>query len=85
MKRDAKNAKQIAETYLEIFGPDRFFIEVQKQGIAEQDMVNPELAALAKRLGVGMVATNDVHFLEQGRPLRPRCPVLHQHGPAHHR
>ena len=65
MKRDAKSAKEIAETYLEIFGPDRFFIEVQKQGIKEQDMVNPELADLARRLGVGLVATNDVHFLNK--------------------
>jgi DNA polymerase-3 subunit alpha len=65
MKRDAKNAKEIAETYLDIFGPDRFYIEVQKQGIKEQDMVNPELADLARRLGVGLVATNDVHFLNK--------------------
>jgi DNA polymerase-3 subunit alpha len=65
LKRDAKNAKQVAETYLEIFGPDRFYIEVQKQGIKEQDMVNPELAALADRLGCGLVATNDVHFLNK--------------------
>jgi DNA polymerase-3 subunit alpha len=65
MKRDAKNARKVAETYLEIFGPDRFYIEVQKQGIAEQDMVNPELADLAKKVGVGLVATNDVHFLNK--------------------
>jgi DNA polymerase-3 subunit alpha len=65
LKRDAKFAKTIAETYLKIFGPDRFFIELQKQGIREQDMVNPELQDLARRLGVGTVATNDVHFLEK--------------------
>ncbi|MGH7214921.1 MAG: DNA polymerase III subunit alpha, partial [Tepidisphaeraceae bacterium] len=65
MKRDAKAAKQVAETYLDIFGPDRFYIEVQKQGIKEQDDVNPELADLAKRLGCGLVATNDVHFLNK--------------------
>ncbi len=65
IRRDAKNAKIIAETYLDIFGPDRFFIEVQKQGVAVQDQVNPELAELAKRLGVGLVATNDVHFLNK--------------------
>src|ERR1700712_1356715 len=65
MKRDAKTARKIAETYLEIFGPDRFFIEVQKQGIKEQDMVNPELADLARTMGIGMVATNDVHFLNK--------------------
>ncbi len=65
LKRDYKAAKKVAETYLEIFGPERFFIEVQKQGIKEQDMVNPELADLAKKLGVGLVATNDVHFLNK--------------------
>ena len=50
---------------LEIFGPDRFYIEVQKQGIQEQDIVNPELADLANKLGCGLVATNDVHFLNK--------------------
>jgi DNA polymerase III subunit alpha len=62
MKDDRKRAKEIAETYLEIFGPDRFFIELQKH-IPEQDRVNPELMDLADRLGIGCVATNDVHFL----------------------
>jgi DNA polymerase III subunit alpha len=65
LKRDYKAAKKVAETYLEIFGPERFFIEVQKQGVKEQDVVNPELADLAKKLGVGLVATNDVHFLNK--------------------
>ena len=64
MKRDKATAKKIAETYLEIFGPDRFFIEVQKH-VPEQDIVNPELADLANRLGCGLVATNDVHFLDR--------------------
>src|SRR6478609_4041590 len=50
MKRDAKQAKIVAETYIDIFGADKFFIEVQKQGIHEQDVVNPELADLAKRM-----------------------------------
>ncbi|HEY8750928.1 MAG TPA: DNA polymerase III subunit alpha [Tepidisphaeraceae bacterium] len=62
MKRDKAAAKKVAETYLDIFGPDRFYIEVQKH-VAEQDMVNPELADLANRIGCGLVATNDVHFL----------------------
>jgi DNA polymerase-3 subunit alpha len=62
MKRDAKTARTIAETYAEIFGPEHFYIEVQKH-IKEQDQVNPELAEIGKKLGVGLVATNDVHFL----------------------
>jgi DNA polymerase III subunit alpha len=65
LKRDAKHARKIAETYAEIFGPERFFIEVQNNGLKDQDAVNPELAEIAKKLGVGLVATNDVHFLNR--------------------
>ena len=57
-------AEDAAKTYLEIFGPDRFFIEIQDHGLKEQKDVNPELAEIAKRLGVGLIATNDVHYLE---------------------
>ena len=58
-----KRARQIAGEYLDIFGPERFFIEVQSQGIAEQETVNPMLIKLAGEIGVGVVGTNDVHFL----------------------
>jgi DNA polymerase-3 subunit alpha len=61
-KQKLAEARRVADTYLEIFGPDRFFIEVQKH-IKEQNEVNPELAELAKKSGIGLVATNDVHFL----------------------
>src|SRR5258706_575405 len=63
MKRDAKTAREIAEVYAKIFDPDHFFIEIQKQGIKEQDDVNPELVEIANKLGVGIVGTNDVHFM----------------------
>ena len=62
LKHDTRQARQIAETYAQIFGPDRFFIEVQKH-VKEQDLVNPELAEIAQKTGLGLVATNDVHFL----------------------
>src|SRR5439155_14542155 len=64
LKRDLKAARGVAEQYLDIFGPDRFYIEIQKH-IKEQDLVNPELAEVAQKLGLGLVATNDVHFLNK--------------------
>jgi len=67
-------ARRIAGEYLDIFGPQRFFIEVQNQGLAEQDKVNPLLAELAGQLGVGIVGTNDVHFLR--REDKPAHEVL---------
>ncbi|MFQ5805663.1 MAG: DNA polymerase III subunit alpha [Phycisphaerae bacterium] len=60
---DYAAARQLAEQYLDIFGPDRFFIELQNHGMEEQKHINPELADLAKQLGVATIATNDVHYL----------------------
>ncbi|MBK9120066.1 MAG: DNA polymerase III subunit alpha [Phycisphaerales bacterium] len=62
-RENAAEAKAIAEEYLRIFGPERFFIELQDHGIAEQRVINPELAGLARRIGVRTIATNDVHYL----------------------
>ncbi|MEX2214909.1 MAG: DNA polymerase III subunit alpha [Phycisphaeraceae bacterium] len=62
MKDDRDRAKALAQFYSSIFGTDRFFIELQKH-IPEQDAVNPALMDLADGLGIGCVATNDVHFL----------------------
>jgi DNA polymerase-3 subunit alpha len=65
LSNQPKKARRIAGEYLEIFGPERFFIEVQNQGLPDQDQVNPHLVALAEELGVGLVGTNDVHFLRR--------------------
>ncbi len=64
LARNARMAEDIAKTYLEIFGPDRFFIEIQDHGIPQQRQINPELAEIARRIGCGLIATNDVHYLE---------------------
>ncbi len=63
MHRDMPEAKAAAETYLDIFGPERFFIEVQDHGLPEQKQTNPALFDIAQQLGLGVIATNDVHYL----------------------
>lgn len=65
LRQDRKAAEDLAKTYLDIFGPERFFIELQDHGMEEQRFVNPELMDLADRLGIGVVATNDVHYLDR--------------------
>ncbi len=74
LANQAQQSRRIAGEYRDIFGKDRFFIEVQNQGMPEQDQVNPHLAALAKEIGVGIVGTNDVHFLR--RQDKPAHEVL---------
>ena len=58
-----QRARKIAGEYRDIFGPQRFFIEIQNHQLPEQQQINPQLVGLAEELGVGLVGTNDVHFL----------------------
>lgn len=61
---DTKAAQAVAEGYLKIFGPERYFIEIQShQG--DDPNITKSLVDLANKMGVGLVATNDVHFLEE--------------------
>ena len=50
MAKDHRAAEAAAKEYLEIFGPDRFFIEIQDHGLDDQKRTNPELATIARRL-----------------------------------
>ncbi len=59
---DYEGAKEVAEKYIALFGKDNYFIEIQDHGIAEQKRINPQLVKLANELGVGVVATNDIHY-----------------------
>ena len=58
-------ATQLAATYRDILGPENFFLELSDHGIAAQSKVNATLPKLARDLGLGLVATNDVHFLNK--------------------
>ncbi len=52
--------------YQEIFGAENYFIEIQDNGLEEQKRVIPHLLDLAKETGAGLVATNDVHYVDKG-------------------
>ncbi len=65
MAHNRAEAERIAEWYLRVFGPERFYIELQDHGISHQRDINPELIEIANRLGVGLIATNDVHYLRK--------------------
>jgi DNA polymerase-3 subunit alpha len=58
-------ARDYAGKLAEIFGRDRFFIELQDHGLADQIRVNGDLIALARAQGLPLVATNDVHYCQQ--------------------
>ena len=57
-----EEAMRAARRYEAIFGKDHFFLELQDHGIPEQKMVNQGLLRLSQETGIGLVATNDIHY-----------------------
>lgn len=59
MKTEAEKA---AAEYLEIFGKDNYFLELQDHGYSEQALVNQTLVAMSQKLGIPLIVTNDCHY-----------------------
>lgn len=65
LDRDFEAAREAALEYQDIFGEGNFFLEVQNHGIREQLETNIHIRNLNRELGIPLVATNDVHYLEK--------------------
>ncbi|GMO49525.1 MAG: DNA polymerase III subunit alpha [Termitinemataceae bacterium] len=51
--------------FKELFGADNFYLEIQNHGIKAQHDSNPIIIEIAEKTGIGLVVTNDVHYLNQ--------------------
>jgi len=58
-------ARDSAGEFRELFGEDRFWLEIQDHGIPEQQLVNDGLFKLSKELNIPLAASNDTHYLLQ--------------------
>jgi len=65
LERDYNKARQKAIEFNEIFGEGNFYLELQMNGVEEQNFVNQNLIKLSKELGIPLVATNDAHYLRR--------------------
>ncbi|RME51020.1 MAG: DNA polymerase III subunit alpha, partial [Caldilineae bacterium] len=65
-----EQALQRLQWYLDVFGRDRFFIELQEHNIPSLTRINKTLFEWAKKYNLQMVVTNDVHYVraEDARP-----------------
>lgn len=54
------------EEYVEIFGKENFYLEIQGNGIDGQRELNKELQRYSKKHGLKCVATNDTHYVYEG-------------------
>jgi DNA polymerase-3 subunit alpha len=62
---DWELARKTAGMYRDIFGRERFFLEMQDHGIPEQLALNPKLIKLGKEVGLDLVVTNDLHYVRR--------------------
>ena len=62
---EAKTA-QIAKYYMDVVGKENYYLEIQDHGLEDQRTMTRGILPLAKRLGIPVVATNDVHYLNAG-------------------
>jgi DNA polymerase-3 subunit alpha len=56
-------ARRAAGEYRDLFGEGRYWLEMQDHGIPDQRVVNAGIERLSAELGVGVVASNDCHYL----------------------
>ena len=65
MDEDYTAALEYARKLVDIFGPDRFYLELQDHGIEEQNVVNQGILRLSRETGLPLVVTNDAHYLRK--------------------
>src|SRR5256884_3895332 len=68
-------ARATVDWFRQTFGPENFYLELQNHTIPEQIKVNRHLIPWAKEFGLKLVATNDVHYVEQGHSHAHDCLV----------
>src|SRR5690606_39329426 len=60
-----ERARDTAAWFASTFGAGNFWLEVQKHGIPEEEVVAEGMLRLGAELGLGVVATNDAHYLRR--------------------
>src|SRR6516165_10344457 len=72
-KEQLAKARDAIDWFKQTLGPDNFYLELQNHGIPEQAKVNRCLIPWAKEFGLKLVATNDVHYVEQAHSDAHDC------------
>jgi DNA polymerase III subunit alpha len=60
-----EQAEKAAAEYHDIFGKDRFFLEIHDHGLEKQRKIIPDMLRIGERAGIRVAATNDCHYMRQ--------------------
>jgi len=58
-------AERAAAEYRDIFGKDRFFLEIHDHGLEKQRKIIPDVLRISERTGIKVAATNDCHYMQK--------------------
>ena len=65
IQNNKDKADRLVQEYIDIFGKDNYFLEIQNHGLPEERVANEGLIELAEKYGLGLVATNDSHYVRR--------------------
>ena len=65
LENDIEGAYETAKKYVEVFGRENYYLELQNHGLPEQKRVNEVLVKMHEDLDIELVATNDVHYINR--------------------
>ncbi|BAL83653.1 putative DNA polymerase III subunit alpha [Selenomonas ruminantium subsp. lactilytica TAM6421] len=65
IQNNKDKADRLVQEYIDIFGKENYFLEIQNHGLPEERMANEGLIELAEKYGLGLVATNDSHYVRR--------------------
>jgi len=77
---DVETAQKILTLYQQIFEADSFYLSIQNHGLQEEQMLNRQLIEVARENLVGLVATNQVHYLHQEDSFAQECLLAIKNG-----
>jgi DNA polymerase III subunit alpha len=61
----ADQARAHLDELIQVFGPEDVYLEVQRNGLKEQEQVNEAISRFAREMNRPLVATADVHYLRR--------------------
>ena len=65
IRDNMERAENLVAEYIDIFGKENFYLEIQNHQIPEEAKANQGLITLAKKFDVKLVATNDMHYIKK--------------------
>ena len=65
LNKGYEEGRRLAYSYLDIFGKDNFYLEVQDHGLDLDKRLLPNVFRLSRETGIPTVATNDAHYISR--------------------